>query len=500
MTKFYNLIPSVVLMCTFIIMSVINVNAQQFDVCADAKSLDELMMDMSIGEIVTSDEYDNSNATGGEETNPNRLICLFDESIDNSLWFSFTGDGNTYSFTTAYCGIDSSEYLNTSQALLYKGDCNNLEFISCNEFQQEVQPTDPINFTFKTRFGTEVGVTYYILIDGSTGLGEPYNETGKFCLEVQRLPEIDCDSDGLKFVVERAPEQSYYVCWLEFCQHIITELEVPLYASDEGRISGYIVARGNTDLTDVSDPYNDFDTEVDCCSNADWRIDNYIHGFFGPDASLYGQTYFKYYYYVNAPIDPEFEFPILSAADCVIESNTVEVFLLPEDSDINISSVIITNSTTTSGNGKIDIEATGGSGIFEYFWSNGSEGQDIQDLEPGDYSVTITDISFCFPPVVETFTIEGSTAIEMLENDGNLLSVHPNPSNGLLKLSSSHFDSPDVDITIFTTTGQQAIQFQVDFSSNTEQNIDLGHLDNGIYILSAKDENTVITERIILQK
>jgi gliding motility-associated-like protein len=41
--------------------------------------------------------------------------------------------------------------------------------------------------------------------------------------------------------------------------------------------------------------------------------------------------------------------------------------------------------------GTIDISATGGSGNYDYIWSNGSTSQDVNNLAPGSYTVTVTD-------------------------------------------------------------------------------------------------------------
>ena len=173
MSKLYFFCAQFALICALTSFSHSPLNAQSYDDCADAYDITSLINGLQEGETATSIQFDNTTATGGEETNPDNLICLFDKVIENSLWVTFTGNGNSYIIGTTECGATASEYLNTSQAIVYQGDCDNLEFISCNEFQQESQV--PNDFTFKAYLTTEVGVQYYMLLDGSDVTFEPSN-------------------------------------------------------------------------------------------------------------------------------------------------------------------------------------------------------------------------------------------------------------------------------------------------------------------------------------
>lgn len=54
-----------------------------------------------------------------------------------------------------------------------------------------------------------------------------------------------------------------------------------------------------------------------------------------------------------------------------------------------------TPATCGSNNGTASVEATGSSGNYTYVWSNGAASQTITGLEPGFYSVTVTDFNGC---------------------------------------------------------------------------------------------------------
>ena len=48
-----------------------------------------------------------------------------------------------------------------------------------------------------------------------------------------------------------------------------------------------------------------------------------------------------------------------------------------------------------AGNGSINITVTGGNGPYTYLWSNGATTEDLTNLNPGTYSVTVTDKNLC---------------------------------------------------------------------------------------------------------
>ncbi|MCK4919394.1 MAG: SprB repeat-containing protein, partial [Bacteroidales bacterium] len=55
-----------------------------------------------------------------------------------------------------------------------------------------------------------------------------------------------------------------------------------------------------------------------------------------------------------------------------------------------INLVSVTPARCATSDGKIDISASGGNGVFQYEWSTGDVTQDLKDIAPGDYSVTVS--------------------------------------------------------------------------------------------------------------
>jgi subtilisin-like proprotein convertase family protein len=67
------------------------------------------------------------------------------------------------------------------------------------------------------------------------------------------------------------------------------------------------------------------------------------------------------------------------------------------------SSARIMNENCGDQEGEITLEHTGGVSPYNYLWSNGETSQDVQDLEQGIYTVSITDANNCI--VIDTFQL-----------------------------------------------------------------------------------------------
>jgi hypothetical protein len=80
-------------------------------------------------------------------------------------------------------------------------------------------------------------------------------------------------------------------------------------------------------------------------------------------------------------------------------SKEVELRDLPQITEAN---VFPTGCTASSG--EIHLEATGVDMPFSYSWSNGANSQDINNLAPGTYTVTVTNLALC--DQTSTFTVQ----------------------------------------------------------------------------------------------
>ncbi len=136
------------------------------DVCSAAISLDPL----------TAQEYGiyfNTGATSdASESLPD---CFADGALNNTVWFTFTGDGNAYNMTVTDCN-SSSFVLSDSQMAIFEGtDCNSLTELDCSE---DYNATD---FYSQITLPTTDGTSYYLMVDGYEG------DTGDFCIDASMI-------------------------------------------------------------------------------------------------------------------------------------------------------------------------------------------------------------------------------------------------------------------------------------------------------------------------
>ncbi|MDZ4822097.1 MAG: T9SS type A sorting domain-containing protein [Flavobacteriales bacterium] len=113
-------------------------------------------------------------------------------SLDNSVWFTFTGDGNDYNIFADDCGgdLDTEDYieLGDTQFALYAGDdCSNLVPVLCVDDSEDITTT---NYFAEMDLELGDGITYYLLVDGfnySTLDPNIAIADGEFCLQITNV-------------------------------------------------------------------------------------------------------------------------------------------------------------------------------------------------------------------------------------------------------------------------------------------------------------------------
>lgn len=100
----------------------------------------------------------------------------------------------------------------------------------------------------------------------------------------------------------------------------------------------------------------------------------------------------------------------------------------PDSISISIIGTTIPSGTTL---GAIDISVTGGVAPYIYLWSNGSTNEDIADLNPGVYDITITDANQC--SAVLSVSLLDAVAVPKITDED--IAVYPNPFSNTLQLS-----------------------------------------------------------------
>ncbi len=99
-------------------------------------------------------------------------------------------------------------------------------------------------------------------------------------------------------------------------------------------------------------------------------------------------------------------------------SDTISTVITQPTAPISLSS---TNTPTCFGAalGSIDLSVTGGTGSYSYLWNNTEVTQDLTDLAPGIYTVTVTDANLCEATLSDT--IIQPTEVVLTETHENVL-------------------------------------------------------------------------------
>jgi subtilisin-like proprotein convertase family protein len=152
---------------------------------------------------------------------------------------------------------------------------------------------------------------------------------------------------------------------------------------------------------------------------------------------------------------------------CVITTGDINVFNQGGTLDVSVNT--ITNEVCGDAGGAIDIDVTGGTAPYTFFWSNGPTTEDISGLSAGNYTVTVTDNNGCTIDLIETVINEsGGFAVAVTS------ATDENCGDG----------SGAIDIT--ETGGAAPVTYSWSNGATTE---DLTGINAGTYNLIATDNN-----------
>ncbi len=474
------------------------------DECAGAVDL-TLLFGQPANVPQVSGLYDNTTATV-DPSDPAAPACWFDgvtatlpavPKIDGSMWYTFTGDGNTYNIQTVPCTA-GAEYIDggDTQMAIYTGDCGTLGTpILCNE-----DLTGAVDFRAGLEIETVAGTDYRMLIDGWSDENGVVS-LGKFCVQVTRVPSITCANGAVGTYTVSTP----YLCNLAQLSELITIDPASFLIPNVGPVFGLAWA-----ITTVPVPANTWPADL-------------------PNSALQGSTGFLpnpfAVGYVNDG-DP-FDYgawwvtPIVVGGiasgttlfDGVVGSGC---FFVGESTLMNFldelapldATADVTQPTAANNDGAIDLTVTGGfydiiqdPSAYTVEWSgpNGytSTDEDISGLAAGTYIVTITDVSGCADPY--DFTV-GVTSSAKDPASVKSLNVSPNPTTSVTLLNMVLENAADVRIEVLNTVGQTLQTLNVGNVSTLNQRIELDGLANGTYLLRVTVDGETAMRRVVLQR
>lgn len=167
--------------------------------CAGAVDIDDLFHTGDAGVTQYSDMQDNTEATS-EDTDPTTGYedCFGEPAFDvtpvlnNTLFFTFEGDGEDYTIETGDCDGTTTNYIafGDTQYQIYEGtSCDDLTPVTtgCSEDSQNAVTDD---YFAGLDFTTTDGTMYWIMVDGFNGVDVAQVGVladGEYCVEVTQL-------------------------------------------------------------------------------------------------------------------------------------------------------------------------------------------------------------------------------------------------------------------------------------------------------------------------
>lgn len=145
--------------------------------------------------------------------------------------------------------------------------------------------------------------------------------------------------------------------------------------------------------------------------------------------------------------------------------------------------------TSTASNGQIDITVTGGVGGYSYTWSNGSHEQDLTNLDPGTYTVVVTDNNGC--AASSTFVVDGFVGITSIENVNAAVNVYPNPATEFAVVELKGFKMDKLEV--YDVMGQLMLS-TTPRDSKTE--INTSTYGDGVYFIKIQVGENLVTKKL----
>ncbi len=163
---------------------------------------------------------------------------------------------------------------------------------------------------------------------------------------------------------------------------------------------------------------------VSCNGNTDGTIDVAVSGGTGPYTYLWsnGAATSKIEYLATGT----YSVTITDGNGCQSFGNYTITEPLPLSANASVQGVTCFGDD----NGQIDLNVSGGNAPYSYSWSNGSSNQDLQNLNGGDYTVTITDSKGC--SLEQTFSVSAPTAALLVSPTISDALCNNDPSGGVV--------------------------------------------------------------------
>lgn len=157
---------------------------------------------------------------------------------------------------------------------------------------------------------------------------------------------------------------------------------------------------------------------------------------------------------------------------------------------------LIINGVITNGDdfkkGSVDITVTGGVPPYSYVWSNGKSTEDISDLNPGTYQVSVRDAAGCV--TTASYTVGGTAGVSS-QQLAQQIKVFPNPATDAVTVSVDGFKMKS--LSILDNAGR--VVYSVSPTQNVVE-INTTILASGIYYVQVQAAGATTNTRLIINR
>jgi len=144
-------------------------------------------------------------------------------------------------------------------------------------------------------------------------------------------------------------------------------------------------------------------------------------------------------------------------------------------------------------NGSIQIAAFGGVGPYNYLWDDGTTGNSLEDIGPGDYTVEVIDDNGC--SYIDVITLSPITSIKQ-SLLANQIKIFPNPTSDLLNIKLENNNTDLLEIEVYNNLGKYIISDQC--TNLNDCIIDFQQYPAGMYYLKLKQTNQIAFYKITI--
>lgn len=466
----------------YLALPAVTFNADVCDVAVDLNAY----MGGAAGVVTTVGPYDITSATVADTDPTEGFECFFEETIENTHWFTFVGDGNTYKITTgAECG-DSPVPLSDTQFALYTGECGSLTAVDCND------DVDAANDDYRSTLtiSTTAGTVYYLMVDTYQG------DDGTYCLDIEQIASITCAQGEIGV---NTVGNDGFLCFGENLADIMAFDETSYTIPTQGPVAGHLWCI----TTEPLDP-NVWPGTITGIASTGANSAVVAVGLPNDGSAFDAGVYYLTSVIVGGGtlIDPAgvariFNIDITNG--CFYVGTSHEITLLPEmDPLVGFTS---TSAGTTSGNINVGVVVDGGLGgvlqdpsLYIYEWSNGATTEELVNVPSATYTVTVSDPTGCVEPI----TLEAVVGTNDPSTVKSLV-VAPNPTKGQLNISLQLNQASEVQIEVVNAFGQVVNSFNTGNTNVVNQSVDLSAMPSGVYSLRVRMNQQTAVRRIVVQ-